>query len=182
MEEYLAMVKMFAGNFAPKYYMYCSGQLLAISQNTALFSLLGTTYGGDGQTTFSLPDLRGRVPIGAGQRPGSGNYVLGQAGGAESVTLIATQMPSHTHAFRASTNAGTGNTPDGGTLLGVPPDIGTGPTAQPINIYTGDSGGAGMMSPNSILPAGNSLPHENMQPYSTINFVITVAGVFPSRP
>lgn len=180
MDEYLAMVKMFAGNFAPKYYMFCSGQVLSISQNTALFSLLGTTYGGDGQTTFCLPDLRGRAPIGPGQGPGLGNYNLGQKGGTESVTLIANQMPAHAHVFSASTNAGTGNTPGGSSLLGAPPGIGTGPTAQPVNIYTGDSGGTAM-SPTSIAPAGGSQPHENMQPYSAINFVITVAGIFPSR-
>lgn len=181
MEEYLAMIKMFAGNFAPKYYMLCNGQLLSIAQNTALFSVLGTTYGGDGQTTFSLPDLRGRAPVGPGHGPGLRNYTLGERGGVESVTLIATQMPAHNHGFRASTNAGTGNTPSGGALLGVPPAIGTGPSAEPVNIYTGDSGASTMMSPVNILPAGNSQPHENMQPYSAINFVIAVAGIYPSK-
>ena len=182
MEEYLAIIKLFAGNFAPRTFAYCAGQILPISSNTALFSLLGVAYGGNGQTTFALPDLRGRVPVGAmGQGPGLSNYSLGQMSGTETVTLITTEIPQHVHGLVASSAAGTTNTPATTTMLAAPPNAGSGPTAPAVNIYVESGGPVAPLSPSSISPAGGSQPHANMQPYTALNYVITTEGVFPSR-
>jgi len=182
MDEYLAIIKLFAGNFAPRTFAYCTGQILSISTNSALFSLLGTTYGGNGQTTFALPDLRGRVPLGAmGPGPGLSNYVLGQMSGTETVTLLTTEIPQHNHYFVASSAAGTTNTPTSTSVLGTPPNVGSGPNAAPINVYVEAGGPSVPLSPTAISPAGGSQPHANMQPYTALNYVITTEGVFPSR-
>ena len=155
---------MFAGNFAPAGWMFCSGQLLPISENETLFQLIGTTYGGDGQSTFALPNLQSRVPIHQGN-----GFILAETGGVEEVTLNTNQMPIHNHAFLASLNAATGNTPVG-NLLG---EQGT------INLYLVDTPNKNMNA-QSVVPVGGSQPHTNLQPYLCINFIISLFGIFPS--
>lgn len=153
-------------NFAPRGWQLCQGQLLAISQNTALFSLFGTTYGGDGQQTFALPDLRGRVPVGQG--PG---YAMGQRGGVEQVTLMASQLPVHSHTAFCTNNAGVAAAPSGAIWA----TDGSGATAE----Y--DSPPNATMHPAAIGLTGGGQPHENRQPYLTINFIVSLFGVFPAR-
>lgn len=157
-------------NFAPHGWAFASGQILPISQNTALFSLLGTTYGGDGKSTFALPDLRGRIPIGAGQGPGLQNYDLGEQSGEETITLLTTEMPLHNHGVQASGAPGGVNTANGNSLArgGTPYALPAGPVNQTL-------------SPNAARPAGGNLPHDNMMPYLTLNWVIALQGVFPAR-
>jgi microcystin-dependent protein len=164
-EPYLGSIILFAGNFAPRGWAFCNGQLLAISQNTALFSLLGTFYGGDGRTTFALPDLRGRAPIHAGQGPGLSSYDLGELGGVEAVTLISTQMPVHTHSQPATNGEQTTNRPS---------------SALPARggVYSNESDGSTL---RPVSSAGGGQPHQNMQPYLTLNYIIALAGIFPSR-
>ncbi|WPU97009.1 tail fiber protein [Mucilaginibacter sabulilitoris] len=177
METYLGTVLMFAGNFAPRGWALCNGQLLSIAQNSALFSLLGTTYGGDGITTFALPNLQGRAPIHWGQSPGLTNRVIGEASGSENVTLINTQMPQHTHTVSASAATGTQASPEGNVLaLSSDPDVGGAPLnfIAPASINT-------TMAPAMISTAGNSQPHNNMQPYLAITFIIALEGIYPSR-
>lgn len=166
-EPYLGQITMFAGNFPPRGYAFCQGQILSIAQNTALFSILGTTYGGNGQTTFALPDLRGRVPIQPGQGPGLSAYTLGEQSGQETVTLISTQMPAHTHSLAANSGAANDTIPNGNIL-----SEGT--------IYR--SGAANTtMNPAAIGQAGGNQPHPNMQPYTCVNFIIALEGLFPPR-
>ncbi|RSK48136.1 phage tail protein [Hymenobacter rigui] len=169
---------MIAGfNYAPRGWAMCEGQILSIAQNTALFSLLGTTYGGNGQTTFALPDLRGRVPIHFNQGPGLSYHSLGERSGAETHTLITTEMPAHIHtgsvALPCNTGQGTSNSPVGNVLAadgsGLPQFHGT---------ANGTMGGAGSVTTN---PAGGSQPHNNMQPYLALNFCIALEGIYPSR-
>jgi microcystin-dependent protein len=172
MEGYIAEIRMFAGNFAPRGWAFCQGQILSIAQNTALFALIGTTYGGNGQTTFALPDLRGRVPVGPGLGPGLPNVDLGQMSGEATHTLISTEMPAHTHSANAVASGGNSGTPGTGVVW-------AGSTARD-SIY---SSGA----PNTTLQgaaigqAGGSQPHNNMQPYTGINYIICIEGIFPSR-
>lgn len=179
MEGYLAVVTCFAANFAPRNWMLCEGQVLAISTNQALFSLLGTTYGGNGVTTFALPDLRGRAPIGTGQGPGLANYTLGQAGGAPTVTLQQNNMPAHNHdgtvqvSLGCDSNPGNEPAPDGFYPAGFAQAYGA--TATP---------GVTMTAPTYTIAmgtAGGSLPFSVMQPYQCVYYVICVAGIFPSR-
>lgn len=171
-EAFIGSIVLFAGNFAPRGWAFCQGQILAISTNTALFSILGTTYGGNGQTTFALPDLRGRAPIGAGQGPGLSAVQLGQQAGSESVTLTPSQMPMHTHLVACDTSAAGSADPAGaypgnpGTLSGA--DL-YGPTAN------------GSMSPTMISAAGGSQPFSIRQPYLGLNYIICLEGIFPSR-
>lgn len=166
---YVGEIRMFAGNFAPDGWLFCSGQLLPISGFEPLFNLIGTIYGGDGQTTFALPDLRGRIPVHIGQGPGLSNYVIGQAGGTESVTLTPQQMPSHTHGHFASaslaTPAGdpTGLTADAGATAIYGPDT----PSVPLN-------------PAAVAAAGGNQPHDNMAPFLALNFIISAFGIFPS--
>ena len=173
-EPFIGEIKMFGGNFAPKGWAMCNGQLLSISQNTALFSILGTTYGGNGTTTFALPDLRGRVAIQQGQGPGLSNYVLGEVAGTETVTILQTQMPSHTHLVNCNTGAATQPSPSG-NLPASPQDgqggAGTGylPTANAT------------MSPQTIGLAGGGQPVPIMQPFLCVTFIIALVGIFPSR-
>jgi microcystin-dependent protein len=177
-EQMLGEIRMFAGNFAPRGWAFCNGQVLSISTNSALFSLLGTTYGGNGTSTFALPDLRGRSPVGAGQGPGLQNYVLGQQGGTESQTILSSNMPAHTHSLSdpASTSQGTSNTPGTDKILAkaVTPD------RQEVNIYTTASPDTSLKS-SSAGVAGNSLPLATRAPYLAINYIIAVEGVYPSR-
>jgi microcystin-dependent protein len=150
----------------------CDGQLLSISQNEALFNLIGTTFGGDGQTTFALPDLRGRSALGAGQGPGLSQYVQGQLGGAESVALNSSQFAGHTHALEAATTTTT-PTPGSGVVLGTPA------TGTPIYATAGTPAA---LSGSAVSPSqGNGLPHENRQPSTAINYIIALFGVFPSQ-
>jgi microcystin-dependent protein len=166
MDPFLGEIRLFAGNFAPRSWALCNGQIMSIAQNTALFSLLGTTYGGNGQTTFALPDLRGRVPVHAGQGPGLTNYDLGQQGGTETQTLTTSQIPAHTHALNASSNDETTNRPTNA----VPAKGG---------VYDGTLNAT--MNPGAIGATGASQPHPNVQPYTTLNYIIALEGIFPSR-
>ena len=160
-------------NFAPRGYATCDGQLLSIAQNTALFSLLGTTFGGDGVTTFALPDLRGRVAIHQGQGPGLTNRTMGEESGSETVTLISSQMPMHNHLFSATNVAGAVGTPNG-NFVAASSDSNT------AVFYRPTSDGS-TLNPQSIGLAGGNQPHNNMQPYLVINFCIALEGIFPSR-
>lgn len=168
-EPFVGEIRMFAGNFAPRGWAFCDGQLLAVSQNDALFSLLGTIYGGDGRTTFGLPDLRGRVPIHAGQGPGLSSRRLGAKAGAENVTLTVNQLPSHSHAFRGSSNLATGTSPQN-SVLG----------RSSGSLYARDPFVANMSS-QSITHVGGSRSHTNLQPFLCINFIIALVGIYPSR-
>lgn len=171
MEPMLASVMIFAGNFAPRNWAFCDGQLLPISSNSALFSLLGTIYGGDGRTTFALPDLRGRVAIGPRHGPGLSSYREGQKGGVEEVTLTQMDMPSHTHTLHAETDAADQVNPQG-RMLALP--------AAPIYaevIATDDR----VMATQSIGMSGGNQSHENRQPFLAINYIIALQGVYPSR-
>jgi microcystin-dependent protein len=169
----LAEVKLFAGNFAPKNYAFAAGQIMAISQNTALFSLLGTTYGGNGQSTFALPDLRSRVPIGAGQGPGLSNYVIGQEGGAETVTETVAQMAPHTHVMRASSADATHIRPQGRVLAKVVP-------ADGPDIYNPGPADSDM-APGTVSSTGGGQPQPNVPPYLGMNYIICIAGIYPSQ-
>jgi microcystin-dependent protein len=163
---FIGQITLFAGNFAPRGWAFCDGQLLAISQNTALFSILGTTYGGDGRTTFALPDLRGRAPVHAGSSGGPGltPRLLGEQGGEEAHTLIQSEMPAHAHGGRASTGDQTTNRPSGA----YPARGGVYASSQDTTTGPGE-------------PSGGGQPHGNMQPYLGLNYIIAMEGIFPSR-
>jgi microcystin-dependent protein len=172
MNPFIGQIQPFGFNFAPVGWAFCNGQLLSIAQNQALFSLLGTMYGGDGRTTFGLPDLRGRVPIGPRNGPGLSNYALGQKGGVETVTLTVNQLPSHNHAAAAASPAGNSND-------------------AISNIWADDAGvssatyssaaASGTMRGDAIGNAGGGQAHENRQPFLAVNFIIALQGIFPSR-
>lgn len=170
-DPFVAEIRIFPFNFPPKGWAFCNGQILPISQNTALFSLLGTVYGGDGKSTFALPDLEGSAAMHPGQGQGLSLRDLGQIGGAESVTLIQSEIPAHTHALTVSQADGLERLP-GGQLAAT--GIGIGLYAAP--------GALTQLAPQALPPAGGSLPHNNMQPYLTLNFCIALQGVFPARP
>ena len=176
---FVAEIRMFAGNFAPTGWAQCNGQLMSISQNTALFSLLGTTYGGDGKTTFALPNLQGSAPMQPGQGPGLSLRDLGEIGGEQAVTLITTEMPGHSHFFSCVTDRG--NT----TAAGATSCLGTataGPPNQAIKGFLYSSNApAAQMDPFSTSVSGGSLPHNNLMPYLTVTFIIALQGVFPPR-
>ncbi|WP_200978005.1 phage tail protein [Echinicola sp. 20G] len=186
MEELIGVIKIFAGNFAPRGYMLCEGQLLPIAQYSALFSILGTTYGGDGRTTFALPDLRGRAPIGTGYGPGLSDRRLGAKGGSETTTLNVTNIPSHNHSVishvKASSQNATEQVPgtNGANTLAAP--MAGGRAAQGYNNQSPDvdlnvSGGTPPLTSNT----GGNIPFNNMQPFLAINYIICVQGIFPSR-
>jgi microcystin-dependent protein len=158
---------MFAGNFAPAGWDFCSGQLLPISENETLFQLIGTTFGGDGQETFALPQIQSRIPIHMGSG-GGGTYVLGESGGAETVTLTTQQMPSHTHPFLVSGDSGSASNA-GGAM-----------PATGITIYRPDQPANIPMNAGAVTPQGGSQPHDNMQPFLCINHIISLFGIFPS--
>ncbi|WNG57681.1 phage tail protein [Archangium gephyra] len=174
-EPFVGEIRMFAGNFAPRGWAFCQGQILPIAQNQALFSILGTTYGGNGQTTFALPDLRGRYPMQPGQGPGLSPRTLGEQGGSETVTLIANQMPAHTHALTAHGAAGDSISPQGGFNAGLT----LSGTGQPESLYA--SSADTTMNPAAIGIAGGSQPHNNMSPFLCLNFIIALEGIYPSR-
>lgn len=171
MDPFIGEIRMFGGNFAPKGWAFCNGQLLSISQNTALFSLLGTTYGGNGTTTFGLPDLRGRAPLHWGQGPGLSPYAQGEQGGQEQSTLIANQMPTHSHAANAASGGGNVTGPSGAVWAA---------STQRDTLYSNGGPGA-TMSPAAIGNAGGNQPHENRQPYLTVSFIIALEGIYPPR-
>ncbi|WP_119080659.1 phage tail protein [Chitinophaga alhagiae] len=195
MEPYLALICIFGGNFAIRGWAFCQGQLLSIAQNSALFSLLGTTYGGDGQTTFALPDLRGRAPIGIGQGPGLPNYVLGQMAGTTTTTLLITNMPAHNHIAdpsglsvtpSASTANGSTNIPAADLVPAQVPVIGSGPNAVTVRAY-GKQDNTTTLAPGKtsgtigISMAGGSQPFNIQDPYLAMNYLIATAGIFPPR-
>ncbi len=159
---------MFAGNFAPRGWAFCDGQLLAVSQNDALFSLLGTIYGGDGRTTFGLPDMRGRLPIHAGTGPGLSPRRLGARAGAESVTLTVNQMPSHQHTWQASQDEADATAPNLNRLASTREDT------------YGDPGTIGLAS-STVLGVGGSRSHPNLMPFLCVHFIIALVGIYPSR-
>lgn len=166
---FIGQITMFGGNFAPLNYAFCNGQILPISQNDALFALIGTTYGGDGQTTFALPDLRGRRPVHQGTLPGGGSYTIGQASGTETVTLTTQQLPAHSHTLNANSGDGSQSSPNG-NFWGAAPD----------NRYSTTAPGA-PMSLGCVGTNGSNQPHENLSPYLCVSFIIALFGIFPSR-
>jgi microcystin-dependent protein len=174
---FLAQIEIFSFNFAPKGWAQCNGQLLPINQNQALFSLLGTTYGGDGRVNFGLPDLRSRVPINFGT-----NYVLGERGGEENHTLLSTEMAAHTHAVMADKNAGNASTPANNTVLGVGTNNGS---ANPggtftVSMYSSQAPNA-VQATQSVTYTGGNQPHTNIMPYLVLNMCIALQGIFPSQ-
>jgi microcystin-dependent protein len=164
-QPYVGEIRMFAGNFAPAGWMFCEGQLLPISEYETLFNLIGTTYGGDGQSTFALPDLRGRLP----NHQGNG-FTLAESGGVETVTLTTNQIPTHTHALLASKNIATQSNASANTLA----------QSTLAKMYFADVTDV-VLSPNSVTPTGGSQPHDNFQPYLCINYIISLFGIFPSQ-
>jgi microcystin-dependent protein len=177
-QPYLGQIIMFGGNFAPAGWALCNGQSLAISQNDALFALIGTTYGGDGEETFNLPNLQSRVPMHMGQGPGlSQNYQIGEAAGVESVTLTTQQIPAHNHPAQVSSNPATSASPTNTILANEAIGLAT---ANCFSYGAFVSPGVALAQ-QTIAPAGGSQPHDNMQLYLTLNFVIALNGVFPSQ-
>ncbi|HEU5149661.1 MAG TPA: tail fiber protein [Iamia sp.] len=168
-DPYIGEIRLVGFNFAPRGWAFCDGQLLSIAQYSALFSLFGVMYGGDGRVTFGLPDLRGRVPMKFGQGPGLQNYVQGEEAGSETVTLINSEMPMHNHLVNATSNDGSAKSPNGTFLAG---------TASPI--YGAAANGT-IMNPQMIGLAGGNQPHENRQPFLVVNFIVALEGIFPSR-
>lgn len=169
-EPFVGEIRMFAGNFAPRGWAFCDGQLLAVSQNDALFSLLGTIYGGDGRTTFGLPDMRGRIPIHQGTGPGLSPRRLGGKGGSEKETLTTNQLASHTHAFNANTATATAETPADKVLA-----HGAG-----VNIYSAVSQDTSL-APSMVSNSGGSQSHTNLMPTLCVNFIVALFGIYPSR-
>ena len=175
MDPFIAEIRIFTGNFAPIGWAFCNGQLLLISQNTALFSILGTNYGGDGRTTFGLPNLQGRVPIMAGRGPGLADRTLGEIGGTPTVALGNSEMPAHTHQVACLSKAGTQNTPTG--ALWASAHCGRPST----NMYAASGGTTDIPMAATLAPTGGGQPHNNMHPFLTLNFIIALQGIFPSR-
>lgn len=168
-QPYVGEIRIFAGNFAPAGWMMCSGQILPISEFETLFNLIGTTYGGDGQSTFALPDLQSRVPIHQGQ-----GFTLAENGGVETVTLTASQIPAHTHPALAATE---GNSGPAGAYWSTDPGGSVAAYVIPVNGMNPDVS----INPDAIVSSGGSQPHDNMQPYLTLNFIISLFGIFPSQ-
>ena len=171
-DPFVAEIRIFPFNFAPKGWAWCNGQLLPISQNTALFSLLGTTYGGDGKSTFALPDLEGRAPMHPGQGPGLSLHDLGETGGSETVTLLESEMPAHSHTLRAVSQPGDLADPTGRSIA-------RGSAGNPYQSITNQN--IVQMAPQTLAPAGGDQPHNNLQPFLTFYFNIAMQGVFPPR-
>jgi microcystin-dependent protein len=170
-DPFVAEIRIFPFNFAPKGWAFCDGQLLPLSQNTALFSLLGTTYGGNGKSNFALPNVQGNAPMHPGQGPGLSLHDLGETGGSETVSLLESEIPSHSHAVSASGAEGTTGSPAGSKVA-----AGVG-----VNMYTTTAGTLTQLNDNALTPAGGDQPHNNMQPFLTLFFCIALQGVFPPR-
>ena len=171
-DPFVAEIRIFPFNFAPKGWALCDGQLLPISQNTALFSLLGATYGGDGKSTFALPDFQGRAPMHPGQGPGLSLHDLGEQGGEQSVTLLDSEMPVHSHGLMASAQPGEDAAP--GPAEALARSVGA-------NLYQTNTANLVQLAPTALSQTGGSQPHNNMQPYLTLNFNIALQGVYPPR-
>ena len=170
-DPFVAEIRIFPFNFAPKGWAWCDGQLLPLSQNTALFSLLGTTYGGNGKSNFALPDLQGRAPMHPGQGPGLSLHDLGETGGSETVSLLESEIPAHTHGLFGSNQLGDAASPNQGYLA-----------RTTFNLYQQTTNSSLVsMAPESLAPAGGDQPHNNLQPYLTFYFNIALQGVFPPR-
>ena len=168
-ECFIGEIRMFGGNYAPMEWALCDGQQLSIAQNDVLYSLIGTTYGGNGQTTFNLPDLRGRVPVHMGQGPSLPGYTIGQSIGSEQVSLAAIDMPGHTHVVQGNSGAGAQPSPENGVWA-----------ASSLNQFSANTATAAM-SAAALTPAGGGQPHNNLMPYFCINFIIALSGIYPSR-
>lgn len=179
MNPFLAIILQFAGNFAPTGFALCSGQILSIAQNTALFSLVGTFYGGNGVQTFGLPDLRGRTIVGAGQGPGLSPYVVGEITGVENVTLLAGNIPFHNHTVQAVAGAPNHASPSGNYLAEGPKE-GSGPTAKLSRFYANTTPNTSL-NPQTIANAGGSQPISILQPYNTLTYIIAMQGIYPAR-
>lgn len=170
-DPFVAEIRIFPFNFAPRGWAWCDGQLLPLSQNTALFSLLGTTYGGNGKSNFALPDLQGRAPMHPGQGPGLSLHDLGETGGSETVSLLESEIPAHSHTLRGNNTVGDSPVPTGNTLARFSG-----------NVYQQNvASGLVALAPEALAPAGGDQPHNNMQPYLTFYFCIALQGVFPPR-
>lgn len=173
-DPFIAEIRLFPFNFAPRGWAFCDGQILPISQNTALFSLLGTTYGGDGRSTFALPDLKGRVPLNHGQSPGLSPRVLGEQGGSEVVTLLQSEMPVHTHQLTASAAAAYSRSPSAELFANE---------SGGVNSYAPLVGNpAALLAGAACGPAGGGQPHNNLAPYLVVSYCIALQGVYPQRP
>ncbi len=172
-EPFIAEIRIFAGNFAPRGWAFCNGQLLPIAQNTALFSLIGTTYGGDGRSTTALPNLQGRAPMHPGRGPGLTARRLGQKGGAETATLTEAQMPNHTHTAQVSNDAATFGSPSNSRVIGR--------GGGRFDAFFGSAASLVNMQGNSLSTAGGGLAHNNLQPFLVMNFIIALVGAYPSR-
>jgi microcystin-dependent protein len=170
-DQFVAEIRIFPFNFAPLGWAMCNGQLLPISQNTALFSLLGTTYGGDGKSTFGLPDLQGNAPMHPGQGAGLSLHDLGEVGGSSTVTLLESEIPVHTHTLMASASPGNRTAPQGNSIA----------RASGATPYAPAGGQTVLLAGQALAPAGGDQPHNNMQPYLTLNFCIALQGIFPPR-
>jgi microcystin-dependent protein len=170
--QFVGEIRVFGCNFAPTGWAFCDGQLLPISQNTALFSLLGTFYGGDGKSTFALPDMQGNIPIGQGQGAGLNDYFLGQQGGAAEITVLQSEIPVHNHNVQFDSSNGSNTASPAGNGLG---------TSAATNIYTSATSPQVPFNFQAISVAGSSFPHNNMMPYLTLNFCIALQGIFPPR-
>jgi microcystin-dependent protein len=173
-DPFVAEIRIFPFNFPPTGWAFCNGQLLPLSQNTALFSLLGTTYGGDGKSTFALPDMQGNAPMHPGQGPGLSLHDLGEIGGSQFVTLLQSEIPAHSHSVIAQVPPADTNLPGGNVLARA--------SVGGVNPYQPPAGATLVaMSPNALTPAGGGQPHNNLMPYLTLNFCIALQGVFPPR-
>lgn len=169
-DPFIGEIRMFGGNFAPAGWAWCSGQLMPISENEALFNLIGTTYGGDGQETFGLPNLESRIPIHAGTGPGGITYQLGEQAGVETVTLTTQQIPIHSHPMIATADIGSASSPGGNILA----------QSSALKLYTASAPSIALHA-QAVTPVGGSQPHENIQPYLCIGFIISLFGIFPHQ-
>jgi microcystin-dependent protein len=172
MDPFVAEIRIFPFNFAPKGWAFCDGQILPLSQNTALFSLLGTTYGGDGKSNFALPNMQGNVPMHPGQGPGLSLHDLGETGGSDTVSLLESEIPSHSHALRCASDDADLKAPTSSRVFA---------RSNPGFMYQSSTAGIQSMSDNALAPAGGDQPHNNLQPYLTLNFCIALQGVYPPR-
>ena len=174
MDPFVAEIRIFPFNFAPKGWAFCDGQILPLSQNTALFSLLGTTYGGDGKSNFALPNMQGNAPMHPGQGPGLSLHDLGETGGSDTVSLLESEIPSHSHAMMASSDSADNFVPAAAIMLAKPLGRGN-------NLFATTATPLVAMNDNALAPAGGDQPHNNLQPYLTLNFCIALQGVYPPR-
>jgi len=180
MDEYLAVIKLFGFQFAPRGWAYCDGSLLNVNTNTALFSLIGASFGGSGVQSFGLPDLRGRTAVGQGAAPGLQPYTIGQKAGAETVTLTLNQLPAHTHTFAQNVSASAGTTGVPTNAVPAQAATGSGPNASAIKLYAASGSGV-TLAPQTTSSAGGNQAFSILQPYLVLNYSICISGIFPSR-